>query len=302
MEIKDQGIGVVTQWKSEFPEIHPNVGRSQEQAALATEESPTIESVREMLYQEAGEREKETPAGKTILQKPKQKLNLTTRIFDRINFPQGKDKSAIISVGFAAIGIAGISLVAGRAMLDTALGGNIPIETAKYVSDWLYRITGLGMASMAATITAYSLVALKEQRNKTLYGKILTVTKVAALSNKSTEGLPVAGERFLGEMHFIGKKHLWSLFPYLSSSFFNNTEAQNVRQGLVDLYKLAEACDNNSPELKGINVFMGTSPAVTKSLEKFGFQIFPYKDHRNGLEKILDIPIRMINRFFSIWL
>ena len=120
MEIKDQGIGVATQWKSESREIHPNVGRSQEQVVLATEESPTIENVREMLYQEAGEREKETPAGKTILQKPKQKLNLTTRIFDRINFPQGKDKSAIISVGFAAIGIAGISLVAGRAMLDTA--------------------------------------------------------------------------------------------------------------------------------------------------------------------------------------
>lgn len=300
MEIKDQGIDIVTQWKSESPEIHPNVGRSQEQAALITEGAQTIENIREILSQETATRENETSTVKNVLQKPKKKPNLATRIFDRINFPRGKDKSAIISVGFAAIGIAGISLVAGRAILETALGGNIPIETAKYVSDWLYRITGLGMASMAATIIAGSFVALKEQKNKTLYGTILTVTKVAALSNKRTEGLPVKDERYLGEMHFLGKEHSWKLFPYLSSSFFNNTEAQNVRQGLVALYKLAEACSNNSPELEGINVFMGISPAVTKSLEKFGFQIFPYKDYRNGFEKILEIPIRTIDRFLSI--
>lgn len=225
----------------------------------------------------------------------KLKPSLLTKIFDRINFPSIHDKWKVLRVGYAAMEIATLSLLASKLAVDAAVNGIVSPEAGWFAADSLRRITTLSILPMIVSLAASYYVSTKEHFNKTLYGKTLTVTKVAASSVEKLSGLPVSDERFLGEMHFIGKGSFKNPLSFLMSDFFFKSESENLKQGITDLYALAEACRVNSPELEGVNVFFGVSPIVTKNLVRFGFQVLPYKDKRNLLEKIVDTPLDTVN-------
>jgi len=107
-----------------------------------------------------------------------------------------------------------------------------------------------------------------ERKNKLLFGKILTVNKTRTIRT-STVGktFPGISEPFYGELHFAGKGDN----PlYIQSQ----NPIQILRQGIRDLLQLAKACQENAPELDGIQTFVGpASDIVTDSLQKFGFEI-----------------------------
>lgn len=265
------------------------------------EDGNELERVREVLRGEAASTKPTRPETlRSQVNAVKSKSSLVAKIFDRINFPSIHDKRKVLRAGYAAMEIATLSLLASKLAVDAAVAGMVSPELDWFAADSLRRITALSIMPMIASLAASYYVSAKEHFNKTLYGKTLTVTKVAASSTRKIQGLPVSDERFLGEMHFVGKGSFKNPLSFLVSDFFFKSESENLRHGITDLYALAEACSTNTPELEGVNVFFGVSPIVTRSLEKFGFQVMQYKDRRNLPERIVDAPLDAVNFITSI--
>lgn len=302
MEIKDQGIIHTSKGNNGERRVEPSASENKtETTAPSHENEQELVEARVRLKEEvAGTEDLQTPIRELTSRTIKYKRSLITKLFDRLNFPSIHDKRKALRIGYAVIEVAVLSLIASKIVIDTAVNGMVLPELVWFASDSLRKITTLSFLPIVASLSTSFYISAKEHFNKTQYGKTLTVTKVAASSAKEIDGLSVPNERFLGEMHFVGKGSIKNPLSCFVPAFFFKSESENLKQGLVDLSALAEACSNNSSKLEGINVFFGISPIVTRNLERFGFQIFPYKDRRNLLERVVDIPLDMINLANSI--
>lgn len=118
--------------------------------------------------------------------------------------------------------------------------------------------------------------------NQILFGKLLTVNKVRTLPGNTVElTYPEMTDDYYGELHFLGK-YKKNLEILTGSDFTILTQAAS------DLLKLAKACQNDSPWLEGINVFIGPySTMITPRLEKLGFEVREPVNENNNLFDIV---------------
>ena len=166
-------------------------------------------------------------------------------------------------VGGVSVGITLTEAVTTIASTNPQLVGNL-----------IFGSIGVMAISGTAVLSAFGLkdrIVKVEKKNKVNFSKLLTVSRVF-LTRKSTM-TPVMKKidddfdsGFVAELHFVGKDK--SDWKNISSPL------QALRDGFDGLAKLATACEQNDPNLEGINLFGGESNILSSKFEKFGFKIF----------------------------
>lgn len=138
---------------------------------------------------------------------------------------------------------------------------------------------------------------IAEARQQHLYGKLLTVNKVAFKPSSGVgKTFPEVSDSLYGELHFLGKTTINPQANKERNKLFQQPPIVVLRQGLRDLLTLARACQANSPELDGLDVFIGPhSPMITESLAELGFDIrTPISDDR-----LADRIFRPVTRYIG---
>ncbi|MFA7301764.1 MAG: hypothetical protein WC069_05615 [Candidatus Shapirobacteria bacterium] len=211
------------------------------------------------------------------IQKPTSTLN---NLINYISHPPATDNDAIskkladtaIAAGF--IGFIGF----GTSLLPVLqeIGFSYPL----IVSSSLTIAASLSSLLPMALFVKYA--EHKEMKSRIPFGELLTVSKVfpSSLStfHESINNIfPKYKPKFIGELHFVGNGYLQE----------NHSNIEIATQGVSDLLNLAINCQNDSPDLKGIDIFCGFSHMLNKKYERFGFKISdPPK--KNKLNKFFD--------------
>lgn len=194
-------------------------------------------------------------------------------ICDRLRYPSAEDGKAVLRrliPPSALLGLAGMlkHIAPAEAEVITTLGK----ESVFTVDDLSKKARLAAIPGFALAGLLFGALSYQEVRNRVLFGNHLTVSKVAPGQNYFGRALypQMAGERFVGELHFKGK---WRL------RYSPKESAVTVmRAAFYDLHTLALAVENNDPSLQDFNYFVALSSMVTPLFERFGFEVKHFKN------------------------
>lgn len=219
--------------------------------------------------------------------------NRVVQAVERVKFPAYGDGYSLyrnvaapgiyLNLGLFAVNLA--NLVGGYT-------GIVPDEAREAIRNFAGPVADVMGWGILATASPRAYTALRERHNRLSFGESLTVSRVAVLpNNRITRAIPeLKDERYYGEIHYIGKQ--------LDINVRQAPDFRRVmRDGIVGLSQLVEACEQQDPQLDGINHFVGISPIVTEGLTRFGFQVtepphrrnYPIKDPADFLRQFLKV-------------
>jgi hypothetical protein len=126
---------------------------------------------------------------------------------------------------------------------------------------------------MFGSIGFSQVVEMIAKKHRVSFSKLLTVSRVFLARESSLypaykQLKPDMDSDFIGELDFMGKDSAsWKgiTSPYLAA-----------KDGLLGLFNLATACEQNDPQLDGLTVFGGKSQMLNSKFEKLGFKIFEF--------------------------
>src|SRR5436190_4490057 len=217
-----------------------------------------------------------------MLERETQKVNPIQKAIDVAKFPEGQsviNSRPLVNASF-------YEFIVGEGMIATniglrALGFDFLDNTTEMVSNTGLRV----LAAQALILTGGIVYQVREFQNRELFGKYLSVNKTAVTSHYvGAQAFPfLKKERFIGELHFVGKNFA------LVVTKINAPIFEVVEDGLRGLSELAKACETDDKRVKGLNYFVGESKIAVGSLEKLGFEVGQRPPEKSKLIHRLDL-------------
>lgn len=212
---------------------------------------------------------------KTKVDNPKVKnINNPVKVlFNKLRYPSTSDSYKVkkkMAMGLAGVvaGAVGIAITTSSGFAEfTALRG---FSTGNLAWGSLGLLISSG-ALMIGPAIMHMRSANIEMNERQPFGRLLTVSKAFVTRGSVLQPVfkkvdPNFKSELTGEMHFVGVKGAsWEGI---------DNPVTTAKEGYLGLHKLAIACEQDDPSLRGINFFSGVSPIVNNSFEKYGFHTF----------------------------
>lgn len=215
---------------------------------------------------------------------------------DRILYPAEMDwlgtqyKYVVPSGIIAAVStsIAGYTLAAGSGTLLPELVHSGSIFAPLLEINTVVSVVS-GIVCLGSAVIRY-IQERNYDRNTHGYGAMLTMTKVKPAEGTTIrQTFPELGNAVVGEIHMANVNE--EFVSMTEPEFFGQNGIVILRRAMKDLFLLAKACEENDPQLEGIEYFVGPySDNISKLYEKFGFTVrtpvYDQSIHRHPLYEL----------------